>query len=185
MSRVFKRDGMYWIDWFDAKGKRRRKKVAPSKRVAGEALNAVLNSTAREEFLGIVDESKMSFADFAKLWRERVERRIRLTTAQRWLGILNLTSSQPSAAACARSPRWRSRPIDRAALKRAQPPPVSIARSVSLNICWRARLNGASYAAIRWPASSLCRSRPDGRDSWPRMRSTRYWPPASNPGRNI
>lgn len=90
MSRVFKRDGMYWIDWFDAKGKRRRKKVAPSKRVAGEALNAVLNSAAREEFLGIVDESKMSFADFAKLWRERVERRVRLTTAQRWLGILNL-----------------------------------------------------------------------------------------------
>ena len=77
MSRVYqRRDGQgrlwYWIDFNDASGRRRRQKVSPSKRIAQEALDAANNATAREEFLGVVEESQISFADFAKLWSDRV-----------------------------------------------------------------------------------------------------------------
>jgi hypothetical protein len=34
MSRVFERDNRWWIDYNDASGVRRRKKVAATKRVA-------------------------------------------------------------------------------------------------------------------------------------------------------
>jgi integrase len=95
MSRLFTRpDGQgrkfWWIDFHDARGRRHRKKVSPSKRVAQEALDAVNNATAREEFVGVVEESKISFADFAKVWSDRVLPRIKATTAKRWSGIVQL-----------------------------------------------------------------------------------------------
>jgi integrase len=95
MSRVYqRRDGQgrlwYWIDFNDASGRRRRQKVSPSKRIAQEALDAANNATAREEFLGVVEESQISFADFAKLWSDRVLPRVKATTAQRWSGIVRL-----------------------------------------------------------------------------------------------
>jgi hypothetical protein len=50
MSRVFQREkngagkpcGPYWIDFKDAQGVRRRKKIGPSKRVAQEVLDGLL-----------------------------------------------------------------------------------------------------------------------------------------------
>jgi hypothetical protein len=54
VSRVFKRNRQYWIDFLDAKGNRHRKQIAPSKRIADEALANELNKAAREELFGVV-----------------------------------------------------------------------------------------------------------------------------------
>lgn len=48
MSRVFKRDGRWWVDYNDASGVRRREKVAATERVAKEVLNKTLDKVARE-----------------------------------------------------------------------------------------------------------------------------------------
>lgn len=88
MARVFKRDRSYWIDYNDVEGVRHRKKIGPSKRVANEVLNDILAKVSRAEFLGVVEESSIAFAEFAKTWRERVEQQIKPKTAKRWFGIL-------------------------------------------------------------------------------------------------
>jgi hypothetical protein len=88
MSRVFKRGGKFWIDFNDAAGVRHRKKVAPSKRVANEVLNNILDKVARQEFLGVVEDSGLSFAAFAKIWSDRILSTIEPSTATRWRGIV-------------------------------------------------------------------------------------------------
>jgi hypothetical protein len=88
MARVFKRAGFYWIDFNDGQGRRHRRRVSPSNRVAEEALNAVLNKVAREEWVGVIESPKISFADFSKLWSTRVLPTLRPRTAQRWSGIV-------------------------------------------------------------------------------------------------
>ena len=88
MSRVFKgKDGIYCIDYLDANGVRHREKVCPNKRVAEEALNAVLTDVARQVFVGPTD-SKISFSDFAKVWSDRVSPTLSDRTAERWTGIV-------------------------------------------------------------------------------------------------
>jgi len=71
MARVFKRDEVWWIDFFDEEGKRHRRKVGPNKRVAKEVLNDILAKVARAEYLGVVEEKKITFSDFAKEYLER------------------------------------------------------------------------------------------------------------------
>jgi len=91
MSRVFKRDGRWWIDYNDASGVRRREKVAATERVAKEVLNKTLDKVAREKFLGLVEEKEagISFAKFADdVWWERVEHTLRKQTRVRWKGIV-------------------------------------------------------------------------------------------------
>jgi integrase len=90
MSRVFKRDGSYWIDFNDAQGVRRRKKVGPSKRIAQEVLDGLLGSVARRQHLGIIDDSAISFADFTKIWWERVSPTLKPRSQERWRGIIEL-----------------------------------------------------------------------------------------------
>lgn len=87
MSRIFKVGKMYGIDYHDANGVRHREKVCPNKRVAEEALNAVLTDVARQQFVGPTD-SKISFADFAKVWSDRVSPTLAKRTAERWTGIV-------------------------------------------------------------------------------------------------
>jgi integrase len=91
VSKVFERKdrkGSYWIDFKDANGKRHRRKVCPDKRVTQEALNATLTKVARREWVGVVEDSKISFGAFAKLWEGRVLPTLRPGTATRWSGIL-------------------------------------------------------------------------------------------------
>lgn len=90
MARIFQRkhDKFFWIDFNDAQGRRHRRRVAPSKRVAEESLNAALNAVARQEWVGVVENPKISFADFAKLWAARVLPTVRPRTAKRWSGIV-------------------------------------------------------------------------------------------------
>jgi integrase len=89
MSRVFQRNGDWWIDFIDAQGNRRRKKIGPSKRVAQEILNDVLGKVARHVHLGVIEDSTISFADFAQVWEDRVLNTIQPSTAVRWKGIVD------------------------------------------------------------------------------------------------
>ncbi len=91
MSRVFQRDGGrdWWIDFKDARGIRRRRKIGPSKRVAKEVLDGLLGNVARRVHLGVIEESAISFADFAKIWRERVTPTLKPRSRERWFGIVD------------------------------------------------------------------------------------------------
>jgi integrase len=90
MSRVFERSkGEWWIDFKDARGIRRRRKIGPSKRVAGEVLDGILGNVARRVHLGVIEESAISFEDFAKIWRERVTPTLKPRSRERWFGILD------------------------------------------------------------------------------------------------
>jgi integrase len=89
MSRVFQRKGSYWIDYKDAQGVRHRKKVAPDKRVAKEILADIESKVARRVHLGIFEESKISFADFTKTWKERMSPTLSPRTVERWNGIID------------------------------------------------------------------------------------------------
>jgi integrase len=88
MSRVFRRDGNYWIDFKDASGTRHRRKIGPTKRVAREVLDGILGNVARRQYLGVIEDSQIGLADFAKIWRERVEPHLKPSTALRWFGII-------------------------------------------------------------------------------------------------
>jgi integrase len=90
MSRVFERaKGEWWIDFKDARGIRRRRKIGPSKRVAKEVLDGLLGNVARRVHLGVIEESAISFADFAKIWRERVTPMLKPRSRERWFGIVD------------------------------------------------------------------------------------------------
>lgn len=89
MSRVFHRDGDWWIDFKDAQGARRRKKIGPSKRIAREVLDGLLGQVARRQHLGVIEDSAISFADFAKVWCERALSPLKPRTQERWRGIVD------------------------------------------------------------------------------------------------
>jgi integrase len=103
MSKVFeRRKGDWWIDFKDASGVRRRRKIGPSKRVAREVLNGLLGNVARRQHLGVIEDSAISFADFAKIWCERVLPVLKPRTQERWLGIVDahLKTAFPGALRC-------------------------------------------------------------------------------------
>jgi integrase len=91
MSRVFQRTGGrdWWIDFKDARGIRRRRMIGPSKRVAQEVLDGLLGNVARRVHLGVIEDSAISFADFARVWRERVTPMLKPRSRERWFGILD------------------------------------------------------------------------------------------------
>jgi len=89
MSRVFRRDRAWWIDFNDARGIRHRRKVGPSKRVAQEVLDGLLGNVARRQHLGVIEDSAISFSDFAEKWWERVRHTLQPRTQERWRGILD------------------------------------------------------------------------------------------------
>ena len=123
MSRVFQRKGNWWIDFKDARGVRRRKKVGPNRRVAREVLDGILGNVARRQHLGIIEESPISFADFAKEWESRVSPTLRPRSQERWFGIVEkhlkrafsgtLRSITPADAESFVKHRLAVRPCDR------------------------------------------------------------------------
>ena len=66
---VFKKQGNWWIDFYH-QGKRIRRKVGPSKKVAEMALADVQVKKAKNDFLGVCDPKKILFKDFAKEYLE-------------------------------------------------------------------------------------------------------------------
>ncbi len=87
MSRVFQRKGTWWIDFKDARGIRRRRKVGPTKRVAREILDGILGNVARRQHLGVIEDSPISLSDFAQVWWTRIAHTLKPRTRERWLGI--------------------------------------------------------------------------------------------------
>jgi integrase len=66
---VFKKQGNWWIDFYH-QGKRIRRKVGPSKKVAEMALADVQVKRAKNDFLGVCDPKKIMFKDFANEYLE-------------------------------------------------------------------------------------------------------------------
>lgn len=65
---VFKRGSHWWIDFYDAGGRRRRKKVSPDKRIATAALRDIQVKITKGEYLGLKEDS-LTFRAFAeKYW---------------------------------------------------------------------------------------------------------------------
>ena len=66
---VFQKNGAWWIDFYH-QGKRIRRKVGPSKRVAEMALADIEVKKAKQEFLGVCDPKRILFKDFADEYLE-------------------------------------------------------------------------------------------------------------------
>ena len=64
---IFEKRGNWFID-LRIDGRRRRKKVGPSKEIALLALKDIEVKRAKAEWLGILDEKKTKFRDFAREW---------------------------------------------------------------------------------------------------------------------
>ena len=63
--------------------------MAPNKRVAKEVLEATLTKIVRREWIGVVDDSRINFPQFAdKVWAARVLPTLRPKTRIRWQQIL-------------------------------------------------------------------------------------------------
>jgi integrase len=90
MSRVFERKrGEWWIDFKDAQGNRRRKKIGPNRRVAKEVLDGILRNVARRQHLGVIEDSAIAFDAFAEEWWRRVAPTLKSRTRTRWRGVLD------------------------------------------------------------------------------------------------
>src|SRR5271157_1922951 len=66
---VFKKGKDWWIDFYH-QGKRIRRKVGPSKKVAEMALADVQVKKAKKEFLGVCEPKRVLFKDFATEYLE-------------------------------------------------------------------------------------------------------------------
>lgn len=66
---VFKKQGNWWIDFYH-QGKRVRRKVGPSKRVAEMALAGIQVKISKNDFLGICEPKRILFKDFADEYLE-------------------------------------------------------------------------------------------------------------------
>lgn len=61
---VYKKGRSWYIDYY-VKGVRKRKKIGPSKQIAELALAQVQVKIAKGEYLGIYEEKKLTFRQFA------------------------------------------------------------------------------------------------------------------------
>ncbi len=66
---VFQKNGAWWIDFYH-QGKRIRRKVGPSKKVAEMALADVQVKMAKNDFLGVCEPKKILLKDFAAEYLE-------------------------------------------------------------------------------------------------------------------
>jgi integrase len=66
---VFQKNGAWWIDFYH-QGKRIRRKVGPSKKVAETALADIQVRKAKNDFLGVCEPKKITFKSFAAEYLE-------------------------------------------------------------------------------------------------------------------
>ncbi|MFZ6016426.1 MAG: tyrosine-type recombinase/integrase [Nitrospirota bacterium] len=66
---IYQKGKNWYIDYY-FKGRRKRKKVGPSKKLAEQVLKDVQLKIAKGEYLGIYEEKKILFDDFAKEYLE-------------------------------------------------------------------------------------------------------------------
>lgn len=85
---VFKKNGWFWIDYY-ADGQRHRRKISPQKNVATLALKDVQVKISKGEYLGIYEEKKVFFRDFAeKTYIPYMKANVSPTTFCRCEGII-------------------------------------------------------------------------------------------------
>lgn len=86
---VFKKNGSYWIDYYDGDGRRHRKLIGPQKTLARIALKDVKVKVAKGEYLGIYEEKKITFKDFAlKTYPPFAKTNLSPSTLERCEGII-------------------------------------------------------------------------------------------------
>jgi len=85
---VLKRNGQYWIDYYDGDGRRHRKKISPQKTVAQLALKDIRVKIAKGEYLGIYEEKKTLFKDFAEKYLKMVRPNLSSSSFARFEGII-------------------------------------------------------------------------------------------------
>jgi integrase len=86
---VFLRNGNYWIDYYDGTGRRHRKLIGPQKTLAKTALKDVQVKIAKREYLGVFEEKKTPFKEFAlKHYLPFAKTNLAPQTYQRCSGII-------------------------------------------------------------------------------------------------
>lgn len=66
---IFKKGKNWYIDFYE-KGRRKRKKIGTSKKLAEQVLKDVEVKIVKKEYLGILEEKKVDFGEFAKVYLE-------------------------------------------------------------------------------------------------------------------
>lgn len=66
---IYQKGKNWYIDYY-FKGRRKRKKIGPSKKLAEQVLKDVHVKLAKSEFLGIHEEKKLLFKDYAEQYKE-------------------------------------------------------------------------------------------------------------------
>ncbi|MEW6675412.1 MAG: hypothetical protein AB1348_05335 [Nitrospirota bacterium] len=66
---IYQKGKNWYIDYY-FKGRRKRKKVGPSKKLAEQVLKDVQLKIAKGEYLGVYEDKKVLFEDFAKEYLE-------------------------------------------------------------------------------------------------------------------
>src|SRR2546428_7048088 len=86
---LFQRNGWWWIDYYDAEGKRHRKKAAPDYQTAKTTYRDTMTAIAKGEVLGIREEG-IRFTQFVetKYW-PTIKRTLSLQEQLRARGILD------------------------------------------------------------------------------------------------
>jgi integrase len=80
---LFKRNGWWWLDYYDADGKRHRKKAAPDYNTAKLIYRDTMTKVAKGEVLGVREEG-IRFQDFAdRVWWPRTKPRLAPAWAER------------------------------------------------------------------------------------------------------
>ena len=80
---LFQRNGWWWLDYYDAEGKRHRKKAAPDYQTARLIYRETRQAIAKGEILGVREEG-LRVKDFAeRLWWPRTKPRLEPAWAER------------------------------------------------------------------------------------------------------
>jgi len=79
---IFKKGKDWYIDYY-VKGRRKRKKIGHSKKLALQVLNDVRLKIAKGEYLGIYEEKKITFKDYAKQYLDFSKANKALSTYKR------------------------------------------------------------------------------------------------------
>jgi len=90
---VYKKGKNWYIDYY-VKGRRKRRKIGPSKKLAQQVLEDVRLKIAKGEYLGVYDEKKIPFEDFSQQYLAFSKANKAMSTYQRRdkVSIAHLTS---------------------------------------------------------------------------------------------
>lgn len=94
---VYKKGNNWYIDYY-LKGERKRQKIGPSKKLTLQVLEDVHVKIAKGEYLGVYEEKKILFADYAKEYLEYAKANKAITSYKR--DITSLTALTAAFGTC-------------------------------------------------------------------------------------